>query len=169
MRLIGISQSKIVEVRDQNMHGSESIFDQIYEGGKGRPLVMPKYRIVRVWDQNVYGPKSSIDHMYEGGNLRSIAMPLGRDQILLSPGRDIDGNLTRDKSYDNIWGKVNNQNLYGYHPTQVGSYQSLATNEQVLNPNEAGLDLNFLGVQGGLILTLMPLNLLPDLELNLTP
>ena len=48
--------------------------------------------------------------------------------------------------------------MYGYHSSQdninwvsggTGSYQSLATNEQVLNPNGAGLDLNYLGVQGG--------------------
>ena len=97
-----------------------------------------------------------------------MAMPQGRDQISFSPGRNIDGNLPRGNNYDNICGKGNDQNLYGYHPTQVGSYQSLATNEQVLNPNGAGLDLNYQGVQGDLILALMPLNLLPDLELNLT-
>ena len=84
-------------------------------------------------------------------------MPLGRDQILISPGRDMDGNLPRDNSYDNILGKGNNQNLYGYHPTRdninlvsggAGNYQSLTTNE-VLNPNGAGLDLNYQGAQGG--------------------
>ena len=96
--------------------------------------------------------------MYEGGNLRLIAMPLGRNQILLGLGRDIDGNLPRDNNYDNIRGKFNNQNLFGYHPTQdrinlvregTGSYQSLAENEQVLNPNGVGLDLNYQGVQRG--------------------
>ena len=44
-------------------------------------------------------------------------MPQGRDQILFSPGRNIDGNLPRENNYDNIPGKGNNQNLYGYHPT----------------------------------------------------
>ena len=96
--------------------------------------------------------------MYKGGNLRLIAMPQGRSQISLSPGRDIDGNLPRDNNYDTVWGKINNQNLDGYQPTQDninlvsggnGSYQSLAANEQVLNPNGAGLDLNYEGVQWG--------------------
>ena len=32
---------------------------------------------------------------------------------------------------------------------RTGSYQSLATNDQVLNPNGAGLDLNYQGAQGG--------------------
>ena len=50
------------------------------------------------------GSESSIDHKYEGGNLRPIAMPLGRNQILPSPGRDIDGNLPRDNNFDNVWG-----------------------------------------------------------------
>ena len=113
---------------------------------------MPQNRIVRVWDQNLYVPESSVDLMYEGGNLRPIAMPLGSNQMLLSPGRDIDGNFPRDNNYDNIRGKVNNQNLYGYQPTPdninlvgggTGSYQSLAANEQVFNSNGAGLDLNY--------------------------
>ena len=48
--------------------------------------------------------------------------------------------------------------MYGYHPTQdniirvsgrTGSYQSLSANDQVLNPNEVGLDLNYQGAQGG--------------------
>ena len=78
---------------------------------------MPQSRIVRVWDQQMYGYESSIDHIYKGGNLRSVNMPQGRDQILFSPGRNIDGNLHRENNYDNIRGKGNNQNLYGYHPT----------------------------------------------------
>ena len=49
--------------------------------------------------------------------------------------------------------EVNNQNLYGYQPTQdninlisggTGSYQSLAANEQVETPTGAGVDLNSL-------------------------
>ena len=32
---------------------------------------------------------------------------------------------------------------------RTGSYQSLTTNDQVLNPNEAGLDLNYQVAQGG--------------------
>ena len=64
---------------------------------------MPLNRINRVWDQNAYSPESSIDHMYKGGNMKPVGMPLGRAQIVLSPGRDIDGNLPRDNYYDNIW------------------------------------------------------------------
>ena len=69
--------------------------------------------------------------------------------------------------------EVNNQNLYGYQPTQdninlisggTGSYQSLAANEQVVTPNGAGVDLNYQGIQGGSILALKPLNVLPDPE-----
>ena len=65
----------------------------------------------------MYGSESRIDQIYKGGNLRPVTMPLGRDQILISPGRDMDGNLPRDNSYDNILGKGNNQNLNSYHPT----------------------------------------------------
>ena len=48
--------------------------------------------------------------------------------------------------------------MHGYCPAQdninrvsrrTGSYQSLVTNDQVFNPNGAGLDQNNLGVQGG--------------------
>ena len=78
---------------------------------------MPQSRIVRVQDQNVYGSESSINHIYEGGNLRLVAYPQGRDQILHSPGKNIDGNLLRENNYDNVCGKGNNQNLYGYHTT----------------------------------------------------
>ena len=92
--------------------------------------------------------------------MRSVTIPQGRDQILLSPGRNIDRNLLvpRENNYDNICGKGINQNLYGYHPTQdninmvsgsTGSYQSLTTNDQVLNSDGVGLDLNYQGAQGG--------------------
>ena len=90
--------------------------------------------------------------------MRWVAMPQGRHQILSSPGRNLDRNLPRENSYDNIHGEGNNQNLYGYHPAgdnintvsgRTGSYQSLTTNDQVLNPDRAGLDLNNQGTQGG--------------------
>ena len=119
---------------------------------------MPQNKINRVLDQNVYGPESSVDHVYKGGYLRPVAMPLGRNQIVLSPSRHIDGNLPRDNNFNNIRGEVNNQNLYGYQPTRdiinligggTGSYQSLAVNEQVVNPSGVGVDLNYQGVQGG--------------------
>ena len=66
--------------------------------------------------------------------------------------------------------------MYDYYPARdnintvsgrTGSYQSLVTNDEVFNPNEVGLDQNNLGVQGGLVLALLPLNLLKDLDLNL--
>ena len=96
MRSIDIPQCRMVEVWDQNWHGSESNLDQNYKGGNERPMIMPQNITIRDRDQNVYGPKSSIDHMYERGNLRLVAMPLGRNQIVLSPSRDIDGDLPRD-------------------------------------------------------------------------
>ena len=117
MRLIVIPQSRVVEVWDQNLHGSKSNINRIYEGGKESQLVMPQSRIVRVQDQNLYGSESRIDQIYKAGNLRPIAMPLGRYQILISPGIDVDGNLPMVNSYDNIRGKGNNQNLNSYHPT----------------------------------------------------
>ena len=54
--------------------------------------------------------------------------------------------------------EVNNQNLYGYQPTQdninlisggTGSYLSLGGNEQVVTPSGAGVDLTYQGVRGG--------------------
>ena len=78
---------------------------------------MPLNRIVRVGDQNLYGSESSVDHMYKGGNLRPFAMSLGRNQIVPSSSRNIDGNLPRDNNFDNIRGDVNNQNLCGYQPS----------------------------------------------------
>ena len=50
---------------------------------------------------------------------------------------------------------------------RTGSYQSLVTNDQVFNSNGAGLDLNSQGAQEGLVLSLLPFKLLPDLELSL--
>ena len=81
--------------------------------------------------------------------MRLLALLQGRDQVLPSPGKNIDRNLPRENIYDIISGVGNNQNLYGYHPDQdnintvsgrTGSYQSLATNDQVFNPNGGGLD-----------------------------
>ena len=98
---------------------------------------MPQNKINRVLDQNVYGPESSVDHVYKGGYLRPVAMPLGRNQIVLSPSRNSDDNLSRDNNFDDILGEVNNQNLYGYQSTRdninlisegTGSYQSLTAN-----------------------------------------
>ena len=92
--------------------------------------------IVEIRVQNFYGPESNIDCIYKWGNVR--------DQILPSPGRNIDRNLPRENIYDNIHGEGNNQNLYGYHLTRdnintgsgrTGSSQSLNTNDQVFNPN----------------------------------
>ena len=65
----------------------------ITKGGNGRLLIKPLNRIARIGDQNMYGSNSSIDHMYKGGNLRPVALPLGRNQIVLSPSRNIDDNL----------------------------------------------------------------------------
>ena len=85
-------------------------------------------------------------------------MPKGGEQILLSPGRNIDRNIPRDSNYDNTCGEGNNQNLHGYYPAQdiinkdsgkTGSYQSLTINDQVLNSDGAGSDLNNQGDQGG--------------------
>ena len=45
-------------------------------------------------------------------------MPWGGKQILLSPGRNIDGNVPRESNYDNICGEGNNQNLSGYYPAR---------------------------------------------------
>ena len=93
-----------------------------------------------------------------GVTVRSFAMPQSRDQILSSPGRNFDRNIPREHMYDNIGGKGNNKNLNGYHPAQdninmvsgrSGSYQSLALNDQVFNPNGAGLDQNNQRAQGG--------------------
>ena len=123
-----------------------------------RPVIMPQSRVVEVRDQNQYGPKSNIEHNYEGGNFRSAPMPQGGEQILLSPGRNIDGNVPRENNYDNIRRGGNNQNLSGYYPAQdnintisgrTGSYQSLAMNDQVLNPDKAGSDLNNQGAERG--------------------
>ena len=83
----------------------------------------------------------------------------------------------RDINYENVWGKGNDQNLYGYHHPRGdmnlvsegdGSCQSLATNEQVLNPNAMGFDSNYWRAHGGFNSISMPRNLLLDLELNLT-
>ena len=148
----------VVDIRDQHLYGSESNIDRFYKGGNVRVVVIPQSRIVEVWDQNLHGSESNIDQIYEGGNLRSVAMPQGKDQILLSPGRNIDGNLPRENNYDNVCGKGNDQNVYGYHPTQdsinmvsgrTGSYQLLTTNDQVSNPDGVGLDLNYQRAQDG--------------------
>ena len=50
----------------------------------------------------MYDSESNIDQIYKGVNLRPIAMAMGGNQIVLSPGRDIDRNLPRDNNYDNI-------------------------------------------------------------------
>ena len=73
-------------------------------------------------------------------------------------GRITGRNLSRKNIYDNVRGEVNNQNLHGYCPAQnimnavserISSYQCMVTNDQVFNPNGAGLDLNNQGAQGG--------------------
>ena len=110
----GIPQSRINEVRSQNLYGSESNLNRNYEEGNGRLLSKPLNRIARVGNQNMYGFEFSVDHMYEKGSLRPVAMPLGSNQIVHSPSRSIDDNLQRDYNIDNIRGEVNNQNLYGY-------------------------------------------------------
>ena len=83
--------------------------------------------------------------------MRSFAILRGADQILPSPQRKFERNLPRENIFDNNHGEGNKQILYGYHPARdnintvsgrTGSYQSLATNDQVLNPNTAGLDLH---------------------------
>ena len=97
-----------------------------------RPVVIPQSRVVEIRDQNLYGSGSNIDNIYEWGNLRSVPMPWGGEQILLSPGRNIDGNVPRDSNYNNIYGEGNNQTLHGYYPARdniitisgrAGSYQ----------------------------------------------
>ena len=157
MRLIVIPQSRVVEVWDQNLHGSKSNIDQIYEGEKGDSQKCLKVETLGFGTKTCMVPNLALI-IYKGGNLRSVTMPLGRDQILLSPGKNIDRNLHRENNYDDTHGKGNNQNLYGYHPTRdninitserTGSYQSLTTNYQVLNPDRAGLDLHYQGAQGG--------------------
>ena len=158
MRSVVMPQSRLVEIWDQNLYGSESNIDHIYEGGNVRPVVMPQSRVTKIQDQNLYGSESNIAHIYEGGSLRLVALPQGRDQRLLSPGRNIDRNLPRENIYDNFRGEGKSKNLYGCHPAQdnintvcgrTGSYQSLTTNDQVLNPDGVGLDLNNQGAQGG--------------------
>ena len=122
------------------------------------------------------GLEYNIDCIFERGNVRSFALQQVRDQILPGPRQITDRNLPRENIYDNVGGEVNNQNLQGYYPAQnkmnivsgrTGSYQSLVTNDQVFNPKGPGLDLNNQGAQGGLVLALLPLTLLPDPELNL--
>ena len=132
--------------------------------------------VVEIRDQNLYGPESNIDCIYEGGNVRSFALPQSMNQILPSPGRNIDRNLPWENIYNNIRDEGNTQNLYSYHPTRdnintfsgrTGSSQSLTSNDLVFNSNGAGLDQTNWGAQNGLVLALLPLNLLPDLELSL--
>ena len=52
VKLIGIPQSKSVEVWDQNLYGSESNIDCPYEWGNVRSIGIPQSRIVEVRDQN---------------------------------------------------------------------------------------------------------------------
>ena len=54
---------------------------------------MLQSRVVEVRDQNLYGSESNIDHIYKGGNLRLVPLPRGGEQILLSPGRNIDRSI----------------------------------------------------------------------------
>ena len=41
-------------------------------------------------------------------------MPLGRNQTVLSSNRNNEDDLVMDINVENLWGEVNNQNLYGY-------------------------------------------------------
>ena len=49
----------IVEIWDQNLHGSESNIDRIYEGGNMRSVVIPQIRVVKVQDQNLFASESN--------------------------------------------------------------------------------------------------------------
>ena len=63
MRSVVIPQSRVVEVQDQNLYGSDFNIDRIYKGGNMRLVVMPQSRVVKVWDQNLYGSESNIDNI----------------------------------------------------------------------------------------------------------
>ena len=51
----------VVEIRDQNLCGSESNIDCLYEGENMRPIVIPQSRVIEVRDQNLHGSESNID------------------------------------------------------------------------------------------------------------
>ena len=55
----------VVEVRNQNLYGSESNIDCLHERGSVRSIGIPQSRIVEVWDQNFYGSESNLDCLYE--------------------------------------------------------------------------------------------------------
>ena len=114
--------------------------------------------VVEVRDQNLHVQESNINRIYEGENVRWFTLHQFRDQIMPGPGLITDGNLARENIYDNFCGEVNNQNLHGYNHTRnnmnivsgrTGSYQPMIANDQVFNPNGAGLDLNNQGTHGG--------------------
>ena len=52
-----------IEVRNQNLYGSESNIDLLYEGGTVRSTGIPQSRIIEVRNQNLYGSESNINHL----------------------------------------------------------------------------------------------------------
>ena len=114
------------------MRYTEPSIDCLYEGGNVRLINMLQNRIIEVRNQTLYGSEPNLDRNYKRGNLRPVAMPLGRNPTVFTPTRNNNDDLPWDTNFENIWGEVNNHNLYDYQSPR----------------NSLPRDINFENIQG---------------------